>query len=70
MTMRIALALIALVTLAGCTAVPQYKRGHLAKRHMAFHADSDEAVLENHLIGAREAASGASGARGGGCGCY
>ena len=66
--MRLALATLLLLATA-CAAVPQYKRGTLSRRHMTFQEDESETVLENHLVGAREAASGAAGARGGGCGC-
>jgi len=61
--------LLCALVFAACAPVPQYKRGGLARRHMAFQDDPDEVILENHLIDSREGSSGASGARGGGCGC-
>ncbi len=54
---------------AGCAAVPATRRGTLSKRCMQFQEDSDELILENHMIDSREGSSGARGARGGGCGC-
>ena len=63
------LVALAGLAIAGCAPVTAAHRGTLAKRCMQFQEDGDELVLENHLFDAREGASGAAGARGGGCGC-
>lgn len=55
--------------LEGCVVVHPARRGTLSKRCMTFQSDADETVLENHFLDAREGSSGASGDRGGGCGC-
>ncbi|MCC6337073.1 MAG: DUF4266 domain-containing protein [Myxococcales bacterium] len=68
--MRRALALCTvLALLPSCVLVSAPQRGLLSKRCMQFNEDSDEQVLENHLVDSREGSSGARGARGGGCGC-
>lgn len=66
--MLIVLSVLSVFGMA-CVNVPATRRGVLSKRCMQFQEDSDELVLENHLIDSREGSSGARGARGGGCGC-
>ena len=55
---------------AGCAAVPPWERGRLAKPQMSLDPDPPQRELREHVYRSREAASGASAARGGGCGCY
>ena len=62
--------LFAFVLLASaCEPVHSWERGLLA--HPAMRADTrpEETRARNHMLGAREASQGASGERGGGCGC-
>jgi hypothetical protein len=66
---RLGLLAALLMVGAGCVNVTATHRGTLSKRCMQFQEDEDEIVLENHLIDSREGSSGATGARGGGCGC-
>jgi hypothetical protein len=67
--MRLVCVAVLAVLGAGCVNVTATHRGTLSKRCMQFQEDTDELVLENHLIDSREGSSGARGARGGGCGC-
>jgi hypothetical protein len=66
-------ALIFLVALlaaaSGCVRVKPYERELLAKPTMTFQPDPHEDVLDNHMLEAREGASGGYGSAGGGCGC-
>jgi hypothetical protein len=63
-------ALIFLLALAGgCVRVKPYERELLAKPTMTFQPDPHEDVLDNHMLEAREGASGGYGSAGGGCGC-
>lgn len=60
----------ALVLIGGCSTVPAWDRGHLAKPQAAFDPDPADSVARQHIFSSREAgASGPLGA-GGGCGCY
>ncbi|MFO0737704.1 MAG: DUF4266 domain-containing protein [Labilithrix sp.] len=68
--MRIVFLLIALVTLAGCSTVPQNRRGKLADPMMSLTDDQLEQYRKSKLYNTREAAAGGDGAAaGGGCGC-
>lgn len=63
-------ALISLaIVLSGCSDVPVYKRGNLAKPEMSWSPDPMEAALQKHIYFAKEASSGGAEAAGGGCGC-
>lgn len=58
--------------LSGCTITPwvkPYERQNLADPIMSFERDQVSAKYLNHVYEAREAARGAEGSGGGGCGC-
>jgi hypothetical protein len=69
--MLVTLAVIGVLALvaAGCARVKPYERELLAKPTMTFQPDPHEDVLDNHMLEAREGASGGYGSAGGGCGC-
>lgn len=54
---------------AGCEPVHAWDRGLLAHPAMRSDMRPEETRARNHMLGAREASQGASGERGGGCGC-
>jgi hypothetical protein len=56
--------------LGGCSTVPPWERGNLAKEHMALDPNPGQSIYREHIYGAREASSGGGSAKGGGCGCY
>lgn len=61
-----------LLFLQGCTVTPwvkPYERHYLADPIMGFERDPVAAGYMNHVYEAREAARGAEGGSGGGCGC-
>lgn len=61
-----------LLLLSGCTVTPwvkPYERQYLADPIMGFERDPVAAGYMNHVYEAREAARGAEGGSGGGCGC-
>ncbi len=61
-----------LLVIAGCTITPwvkPYERQNLADPIMSFERDQVSAKYLNHVYEAREAARGAEGSGGGGCGC-
>ncbi len=64
----IAASLLA-VTLAGCATVQPWERGTLAREEMQWQADVMDGRLRDQVYTSKEAASGGSGAAGGGCGC-
>jgi hypothetical protein len=64
-----ALALLALVTLAGCATVRPDAREYLADPAMTFGSQGTSQVQEEHVIQNREGSFGAGGVSGGGCGC-
>ena len=70
---KAALCCLACLVLAGCAApkpwVKAYQRGYLADPIMAFEKDPVSSRYMNHVYEAREAARGAEGSSGGGCGC-
>ena len=63
------LAMIYTAVISGCTTVPAWKRGTLAKTNMALETDALEAGLRQHAFFSKEATSGGYGGTGGGCGC-
>jgi hypothetical protein len=56
--------------LGGCTTVEPWERGTLAQPQMSLDPAPAQSALRTHIYNSREAASGGSGAEGGGCGCY
>jgi hypothetical protein len=69
---RAILALAALTALAGCGVEPwvkPYERDRLADPIMSFERHPVSAAYSHHVFESREAARGASGSAGGGCGC-
>jgi hypothetical protein len=66
---RAAALAAALVIAAGCTAVPAYQRGFLARDDMALDAHPGMAKALERTYSAKEAASGGASVGGGGCGC-
>lgn len=58
-----------LFSVAACTPVQPWQKGHLAAKHMAFETDPLESRLKQHIYTSKEASSGGYGAAGGGCGC-
>lgn len=67
--------LLSAVALHGCSTievepwVKPYERTHLADPIMSFNRDPVSAAYLRHVYEAREAARGAEGGVGGGCGC-
>ena len=70
--MKASLLLVFLALLTACNVEPwvkPYERAHIADPIMSFSRNPvDDAYLQ-HVHEAREAARGAEGAAGGGCGC-
>ena len=67
---RLVFLFFAALTLAGCAAVPQNRRGKLADPMMSLTDDQLEQYRKSKLYNTREAAAGGDGAAaGGGCGC-
>lgn len=62
------LVLAAAMLAAGCAPVAPYQRGHLARPDMALEPSAAASALEK-TFASKEAASGAGGVGGGGCGC-
>ncbi|AWF83031.1 hypothetical protein BTJ40_20630 [Microbulbifer sp. A4B17] len=70
--MRALLLVCTLLMSTGCTISPwiaPYERQFLADPIMGFEQDPVAARYMNHVYEAREAARGAEGGSGGGCGC-
>ncbi|GAA5442985.1 MULTISPECIES: DUF4266 domain-containing protein [Microbulbifer] len=70
--LRYLLPLLAVSLFSGCTVTPwvaPYERQYLADPIMGFERDPVAASYMNHVYEAREAARGAEGGSGGGCGC-
>ncbi|HUN75839.1 MAG TPA: DUF4266 domain-containing protein [Steroidobacteraceae bacterium] len=61
------------VALAGCSSmqpwVKPYEREHLADTIMSFDREPVASMFTDHVYEVRNAARGATGAAGGGCGC-
>lgn len=54
---------------SACEPVRAWERGLLSHPAMRSDTRPEETRARNHMLGAREASQGASGERGGGCGC-
>ncbi len=67
--MSIMLALLAMLSLAGCANVQPWEKQNLAKPAMTFDRNRLETGYTEHIYSSKEAASGGSGIGGGGCGC-
>jgi hypothetical protein len=68
----LALLLVAAILLAACDVEPwvkPYERANLADPIMSFDRDPVSSAYRHHVFQAREAARGAEGGQGGGCGC-
>lgn len=66
------IVLASLILLSGCGLKPwvkPYERAKLADPIMSFDRNSTSTSYMNHVYQAREAARGAEGGQGGGCGC-
>ncbi|MBK8164139.1 MAG: DUF4266 domain-containing protein [Gammaproteobacteria bacterium] len=64
--------LAAALPIAGCGIEPwvkPYERANLADPIMSFERDPVSSSYRHHVFQAREAARGAEGGQGGGCGC-
>lgn len=60
------------VLVSGCSVTPwvkPYERAHFADPIMSFSRDPVSDAYTHHVYQAREAARGAEGGQGGGCGC-
>ncbi|MDO3381580.1 DUF4266 domain-containing protein [Gilvimarinus algae] len=67
---RLALVCMGLLLMTGCSPwVKPYERENLADEIMSFDRDPIASTYLHHVYEAREAARGADGASGGGCGC-
>lgn len=70
--MKTSLLLVLLSLLTACNVEPwvkPYERAHIADPIMSFSRDPVADAYLQHVHEAREAARGAEGASGGGCGC-
>jgi len=71
--MKTVSGILLLVVLSGCSSlqpwVQPYQRDHLAEPIMATVLNPIDASYRAHVYESREAARGAGGAAGGGCGC-
>ena len=70
--MKTSLLLVLLALLTACNVEPwvkPYERAHIADPLMSFSRDPVSDAYLQHVHEAREAARGAEGASGGGCGC-
>ena len=67
--LRLLFLAAALLLLSACASVQPWERGRLAKPHMALEPDALLAAMDEHVYTSKEAASGGTGAAGGGCGC-
>lgn len=69
---RCVFTLLVVMGLAGCSVQPwvkPYERANLADPIMSVERDPVSAAYRHHVFQAREAARGAEGGQGGGCGC-
>ncbi len=70
---RLAFAVMLCYLLSACSDlqpwVKPYERAHLADEIMQFERDPVSGAYLTHVYQAREAARGAEGSHGGGCGC-
>ncbi len=71
--LKLAILFSAVLILSGCAApkpwVKPYQRGYLASELMSFDKDPISGRYMHHVYEGREAARGAEGSAGGGCGC-
>lgn len=68
--MKMLIALSVCLLMAACTPwVKPYERERLADEIMSFERDPIAGAYLHHVYDAREAARGADGSSGGGCGC-
>ena len=66
---NLAVAVVGLSTLVGCTTVEPYQKGNLADYTMRSDRDGLASVMTSHIQFSREASTGGEGVGGGGCGC-
>ena len=66
---RFAVAVLALLLVAGCQNVKPWQRGTLADISMRADRDPLGDAMDNHIYFSREAAEGGQSVGGGGCGC-
>lgn len=64
-----AIAIAAIASLSGCSAVEPWQKGNLADYTMRDDRDTLASVMASHIHFSREAATGGEGVGGGGCGC-
>lgn len=73
MNIRLLIAVLCGLIMSGCTPVEPwvkpYERAHLADPIMNFQRNPVSSAYKTHVFQAREAARGAEGGSGGGCGC-
>lgn len=69
MNTKILLLPVLLSTLWGCTTIPPWERGDLAKKEMAWDPDPMRSALRDHIYFSKEGSSGGASSGGGGCGC-
>ncbi len=73
LTLRLSVLILAVLLFGGCSRiqpwVKPYERENLADPIMSFESHATSARYLNHVYDAREAARGAEGGAGGGCGC-
>lgn len=67
--MKFLLVFLLTLFLAGCQVVQPWERGTLAKDEMQWANGALESRFRAQVFDSKEAASGSSGADGGGCGC-
>lgn len=63
------LVIVVVLATLSCAPVRPWQRGLLAHPCMQADGRPEEDAARAHMIGARESAQGATGDRGGGCGC-
>ena len=61
--------LLLMATLSGCSTVPPWERGTLAKPVMSVDPPPQEQQQKLRTYGAKEGGAAATGVGGGGCGC-
>ena len=64
-----AIAVLGIMSLAGCAAVEPWDRDVLARPDMQIVSDPSETAADEHIYFSKEASSGGQGFGGGGCGC-
>jgi len=67
--MKIALIMIALLILSGCTHVAPYEKEELATQKMLAAPMTTRAAFDSHVFPIREGSFGAESGFSGGCGC-